>query len=727
MSLPARPLWCLVVSSSLLVVAPHVTLAQQANQQAQQQDPAQLWADFNHYTLIARPELAAAAAQALVERVEPSALLQAVESGTYRNWESTIERAKRVEGLAEAAGALEQKIQQARIAVARNPERIAADIQQLPETGRPYRNAVARLRAAGQYAAPQLLDALRSNENPRLHPYVMSAMVEIGQPLVAPLARALPELQPVTQGQIAQVLAEIGYPFPALPYLKQVLENEQTDPTARSTVQTAYDILLSRSDVPRGLSAADLFLILGEMRYEQATRGEQIQGYDTSEDAGVVWEFSERAGLVPVVVPGPVYGDILAMKAARNALRLNPNLDQALSLHLTANLRRENRLPEGAQDPSYGPDMEPASFYAMLAGPQRLHDVLARALRDRNAPLALDAIEALAKTAGTDALINRGQAQQPLLRALSFPDRLVRFRAAEALANARPQESFPGSDRVVPVITEAIRPGGVRYALVLASTQERLNDLLASVGDQGFEAFGGLSLQDAASETQERPAVDLIVVDIEPQRLGSLLQQTAGDYKLGTVPIVSVTNRDRQISIEEAFGDERRLTAIADTGDAQAIGSAIEEVMTTRSAGIDDALADELAVTALSLLRDIGIGSGGQVYQIAVAEPALITALNDNRDEVVVGAGQVLALIDSPRAQEALARVALETGGDLQIALLNSLGESATHHGNLLSEQLTDQLLQLVEKSDGDTALAAARAHGALTLPTQNAVQLIVR
>src|SRR5690606_10729087 len=121
----------------------------------------------------------------------------------------------------------------------------------------------------------------------------------------------------------------------------------------RQTVQTAYDILMDRSDVPSGLSAAELFLILGQMRYDQATRGEQIQGFDTAENVGIVWEFSQRAGLVPVAVPGPIYGDVLAMKAARNALQLNPDLDQALSLHLMANLRRENRLPQGAQDPSY--------------------------------------------------------------------------------------------------------------------------------------------------------------------------------------------------------------------------------------------------------------------------------------------------------------------------------------------------------------------------------------
>jgi hypothetical protein len=725
MLLTARPLWCLVVSSSLLVSAPDLVSAQAPAGQAAERDVAQLWADFNHFTRIARPELAAAAGEALIERAEPEELLEAVERGTYRNWEATIELGKRTQGLSEVASAVEQRIQQARVGVARDPERIAADIELLPQGGRPYANAVARLRAAGQYAAPQMLQALSDPNRARLHPHVMSAMAAIGQPMAAPLARALPELPAVTQTQVAQVLAEIGYPFPALPYLRETIDNEQTDPTARRSLQTAFNLLVQRSDVPQNLPAAELYLVLGEGRYSQGSRGEAVPGYDASEGVGVVWEYGVRTGLVAVPVPGPVFADVLAMRAAQNALRLNPNLDQALSLYLMANLRRENRMPEGAEDPSYPQDMQPASFYAMLAGPARLHDVLARALRDMDGPLALDAIEALASTAGTDALIAREQAQQPLLRALSFPDRLVRFRAAEALANARPTEAFTGSDRVVPVITEAIRPAGTRYALVIASTQSRVNDLLATVGDLGFEAFGGVTLTDVSSELRARPAVDLMVVDVEAQRMGSLLQQTGRDYMLGAVPIVSVTSRDRQITLQETFGGERRLLSVVDTGDVQTLASAVEQAMATAGPQIDEAMADDLALTALSLLRDIALR--GSVYRVAEAEAALVTALEDPRDDVVVGAAEVLAMINSARAQEAIARTALEIAGDLQVLLLNSLAESATHHGNLVSSQTSDRVLRLIQETDGDNALAAARAHGALSLPTQNAVRLIVR
>ena len=86
-----------------------------------------------------------------------------------------------------------------------------------------------------------------------------------------------------------------------------------------------------------------------------------------------------------------------------------------------------------------------------------------------------------------------------------------------------------------------------------------------------------------------------------------------------------------------------------------------------------------------------------------------------------------LAMLNTADAQAAITRAALNASGELQIMLLESLAESATQHGNLLPGDLTDGVLALVESTTGETALAAAQAHGALTLPTQKAVQMILQ
>ena len=104
-------------------------------------------------------------------------------------------------------------------------------------------------------------------------------------------------------------------------------------------------------------------------------------------------------------------------------------------------------------------------------------------------------------------------------------------------------------------------------------------------------------------------------------------------------------------------------------------------------------------------------------------------AFSDQREQIVRKAGQVLELIDSQVAQLAVAEASLDAvrSEEVRISLLNSLAESAKHFGNKLGRIQLDNLLELIRSSDGDVALAAARAHGALTLPTGNVVEMIVK
>lgn len=700
---------------------------------AQEQAPAALWEDFNHYVLIAKPDLAQATGRALLELVDNQTLLETVESSDRKEWVNVLARAtkmgeadERYASLIDVAGELDSRIQAARVELSRNPERIQSDLELLAQGQRAYRNATQRLGAAGQYAAPQMLAALLDPDQSRLHPYILSAMVTIGQPLVAPLSAALPQLEPASMIQVAQVLAEVGYPQ-ALPAMKEILESPTADPDARQAVLAAYNALLSSTRQTADLSAAQWRLGLGQTQYTTATyAGNQLPGYDPSIQAGLVWTYGPKIGLVPIVVPGEVFGDVMAMRSSRRALELNDGLDAALSLYLMANLRRENRLPPGAVDPSYSSELQTAGFYAMLAGPDRLHDVLARATADGDAELALDAITALAATAGTDALVNRGSAQQPLMTALSYPDRRVRFHAAEALAAVRPSQTFPGAHRVTAVLAEAVRQSDARYAMVLADDQDTVNSLLAVLGDLGFQAFGGLSMADVSEDLNLVPGVDLIVTAVNTDQVVRIHHDTANDYKTGSVPILALLNVEQQIRLGNALGDNTRVSSALISEDTQALRAAVEAASGSYAGEtISTQQSTEFALTALRLLHEVAVDSN--VFNVAEAQPALIQALTDERDEVKIASAAVLALIDDGDAQQALAKAALDTTGDLQLAMLGSLAESATYFGNHLPAGQTDRLLERVGSSSGDLAIAAARAHGALSLPTSNAVKLLTQ
>lgn len=698
---------------------------------AQNQSVADHWEELIHYIQIAKPELALAHGQWLVNEAPEAELLDAVEaSRVAESYEVILERAQNVETTRDMAIKLVKKIQDARFKRARDPERIRQDIQKLAQGERARKNALERLRVAGQFASKELLKTLQNPDESKMHPYVLGAMVTIGRDMVYPLAEALADLEPVAMGQVAEVLGEIGYPR-ALPYLKRVMENEKADAHAKATIARAYMQIAKSQGLTEEITAAQLFLVLGRNFYTAATDGKNvIPGIDEVDDTGVIWVYNIDAGLVDIHVPSAIFGDVLSHRAARAALQLQSDLDPALSLWLMANLRRENRLPEGGKDLSYPPTWHSPMFYLKASQPLRSHDVLERALNDGDAELSRDAIKALGDIAGTDALVNKEGTIQPLLRALGYPDRRVRYESSFTLTNARPKAAFPGSFRVVPVLAEAVRQTEIRYALVIASTQDRYNTLASVLKDSGYSPFGGLSLEASSDELTLKPGIDLIVTDLDADGVTALYEKSIADYKLAAVPMVAVGTEGTVIRLSDTFRGNRRMFPVLFSDDAAKLKPGFEQARLSyvgKEVGADEAA--KYASQSLSLLREI-VMSRDEVYNVLDAQPALLEALSkDSRQAIVQQVGTVLALINTDDSQKALADAALDETRpeDTRISLLSSLAESATHYGSKLNEVQLDNLQKMIGTAKGELGIAAARAFGAHSQPTAKVVDLITK
>ena len=688
------------------------------------------WEDFVHYVRIAKPDLALGEATFLLQQASEGELLDAVEgSRVADSYDQVIQRAMKTETLKDVAAQLAKKIQDARFKRAREPERIKQDIQKLAQGERARVLALQRLRVAGQFASKELLATLLNGDETALHPYVLAAMVSIGRDMVYPLAEALGDLEPVPMGQVAEVLGQIGYPL-ALPYLKRVMENSTNDAHARSIVAQAYNRILKSNALPEDITAAELFLLQAQRYYAAATNpNATLFGIDAVDNTGVIWAYNKDAGLVDIHVPSQVFGDVLSHRAARAALQLKPDMDAALSVWLAGNLRRENRLGNDT-DPSYPPTWHPPIFYLKASAPERAHDVLERALQDGDPDLARDAIAALRDIAGTAKLVNESGTIQPMLKALSYPDRRVRYEAVFALTNARPKEPFTGSFRVVPVLAEAVRQTENRYALVIASSQDRLNQLQSALDSLGYQAFGALSLEQAVDELTLKPGVDLVLTDLEPTGASDLYQQTIVDYKLAAVPFVVMARKVDAPGLNRTFDGNRRVIVTEAGPQADELRAAVELARSSyagKEISADEATA--YASTALGLLRDLTV-SRDEVYNVQDAVPALIEAVNkDNRQEIVKQAGGVLAVLDHADAQATIAAAALDENRpeDTRISLLGSLAESATHFGVRIGTAQLDALHELVGSAQGQLAIAAARAYGALAQPTSKVVDFITK
>src|SRR5262249_36175526 len=141
------------------------------------------------------------------------------------------------------------------------------------------------------------------------------------------------------QQDLARVLDQIGYSS-AMPYLKAILENKDTDATTREIVTRALASIGRRTGVDPTRSAGLLFYQRAERHY----RSDASVVAQRQQPVSPVWDYSRVVGLKAVDTPTAVFGDVMALRTAKRALQLDNSLTPALALWLAANFRQENKL-----------------------------------------------------------------------------------------------------------------------------------------------------------------------------------------------------------------------------------------------------------------------------------------------------------------------------------------------------------------------------------------------
>jgi len=406
------------------------------------------WNDYLHYTKIGRLDLAKGYAQAVLEG-NPDALelltLSEENPQGYAVLLRVIDAAADAE-LVELSGKILDIIEQGRFIRRADPKIIAEEIRRLSSTTRGRLAAVKRLQDAGEYAIVYMLDAMMDNSRKEELPNIIWALPQIGRDAIRPLAAALQTEDVGLKAEIIQAMGKISYPQ-SLPYLKYIIENDESAELRKLANRSIRQTDPAALKVP----AAQLFYQLGEDYYYHAP------SLAPAEDANFanIW-FWDSTGqrLVREKVDKSYFNELMAMCACEWALKADAGFGQAIGLWLAAYCKAEST---GLDMPNYfGPGHADAMTYATTAGPEYLHQALARAIKDKNAYVALCAVEALATTAGEKSLLYRIGPAQPLVQALSFDDKAVRYSAAIAIAAAGPKEDFAESKLVVENLSQAL-------------------------------------------------------------------------------------------------------------------------------------------------------------------------------------------------------------------------------------------------------------------------------
>jgi len=563
------------------------------------------WNDFLHYTKIGRLDLAKGYAQQILgSEPEPVQLLSLSEGNPqgYTILLKVNESTSDAE-LAELSGKILDIIEQGRFIRRADPRIITEEIRRLSGTARGRLSAVKRLRSAGEYAIMYMLDAMADNSRSDELPNIIWALPQIGRDAIRPLVAGLQSQNVPVKGEIIKSLGKIGYPQ-SLGYLKYVVETDDSDELRDLASQSIREIDPAALKIP----AAHLFYRLAENYYYHA---ESLTPMEDAEFANVwFWDLADRR-LVREKVNKSYFNELMAMRACECALRADAGFGRAIGLWLASYFKAEST---GENMPNYfGPGYADAIVYATTAGPEYLHQALERALKDGNAYVALGAVEALANTAGEKSLLYRIGTAQPLIEALTFNDKAIRYSSAIAIAAAGPKEYFVESK---------------------------------------------------------------VVVENLAQALGENSEQVNEDTDLW-----------------------------------------------------NGQLADSYAVRSARVMLKLA-QTENPVIDLSLAQSALINATSDERSEIQILVGLILARLNSPNAQRAIAAMALvETNAmDIRISAFNSLAISAKLNANLLDDEKIDAIYSLVSSQEVDPELrsAAASAYGSLNLPSQKVKDLIL-
>ena len=687
------------------------------------------WDDFMHYAILGRFDLTEQFGQALLD-LSPSAelLLELAESDQYKHSYRSLSLMQGQESLQAIALQVSMLIEEGRSIKRADVNRISMEVKRLSSaTLRGRMLAINRLKDSGEWAVPVMIEALRDPSRQEEYSVIRQALPELGKSAVNPLLVVIQECDNLNVLLVAsEVLGKIGYRS-AIPYMLEVLESDQSA-ELKATALKALN-LIDRSNSSAQMTAAQAFRQLGEDYYNHLA----TLAVPAHQEFANVWFWDDSRGLYREAVGRESFDELMVMRCCESALLLDRNLGSASSLWISGFFRLE---AEGNTYPNYFIENHAdAGTYALNAGPEILHQVLVRALSDNNRPVALMAITALRLNSGQKSLLYSLGSQQPLIEALSYPDREIRFSAALALAGSLPSAPFDRSELVLPILTEALQQKGRLYALIVDGNQQRRTALVGQIQTAGIftEIVSGDSFGGAMEDARRLPSFDLIVLAADIAQPGiaetmSLIQQ---DSRMAYSPVMLIVDSSSLTMAHQMQKQYRFMGVAFEQQTADYIIAEADEILNrNQTRKFTPQLADIYATNAAVVMQNLAV-TNNKVLNLKDGEAALIeAALTEDRTEIQVAATSTLARLDSTAAQRTIVTLALDSQREMPIRqmAMQNLSISAKAFGSLLSMDDIAALYAIVSSKTVDNTLRnlASQAYGSLNLPSAIISQLII-
>lgn len=686
------------------------------------------WRMMVHYFKVVRFDLARQYAErVLAANPDPTVVLALVESPST-GYDLMVKMLRREE-MGDAPSRLLNVADEGRRLKRTDAARIRRNLERLDEGPRAYYHALKDLKYSGPYVVPHALAVLSDPAQEELHLDVRRALGDIGRPAVLPLLAALETPDPRLRKTIIEVLGNIGYHW-AVPALKAIVEDPASSEGHKDAATDAIIKIADRTLLAR--PADQLYLDLAERYYYG-----RIIVADERAPTTDLFEWVKDVGLLYKPVPSVAVNEALAARACADALRTDPSALESVALWASAMIQMESDLedtetPTARQANPFLPENMPTvDFFIRAIGQQHLYRVLDRALRDQNVPVAVRACQALESVANEQFLMlyGEGTVGSPLVTALTYPDQRLRYAAAFALAAIRPTNPFTGAGRVVPVLGEALSLEATKAILLVEPEPDNRNRMQAALDEEGWDVVAVTTGNEGLERAAKMPRVDAVVLSSRTTNVdyGQVISLLRRDHQSAMTPIVVLSWQDDPIPSDQLKADFKYIQTVDPAIGVEELLEAVDQLKRTAGAMIlTDEAARETSLKAARVLQEVAVGS--RIYSARKARAALLQALTDRPDEVVVAVLGALAEIADPEITRAMAAIGTdeERSDTVRVAALESLSRAARLIGNHLRPQQVAAVRSLAGSPNDQLRDAAGQALGGLDLDAAGAARLVL-
>jgi CheY-like chemotaxis protein len=596
------------------------------------------------------------------------------------------------------AGPLSDMLAAAARRNATRAERIERFIAALTRSRDEQAYAVERLREAGPYAVPFLVQALdRPNIPPGDRALIAYNLGRLDRSAVPALLAVLDSSDPRLAADAALALGAIG-DVRAVPLLTYHAAPAARSPIARAARRAVADL----TGRPFEKQPRSPVRVLADEARRYHLHLVRFPG-----DRVVVWQWDEAEKLpVPREVSRSEAEAFFGQRLAHEALRLDP-ADRAAQVVLLSQALEKAVERAGFAALLQG---DPTGTFttALAAGPDVLGQVVRTALADGKMDLAAAAVTALGQVADRELAASGGARVNPLIEALSAPGRRVQFAAARALVLLEPRRPFAGSSRVVPILARFVSNEAAPRAVVIDGNAARGGQLVGFLRELGYDPRLAATGREGFLAAAERADVELILVDSHMTegtwRLLDTLANLRSDARTAGIPLYIVGTLSQQAALDSTMVNYPGVKFLVTPTSA----TLLEQQLGGRPADLTDAERSGYAQEAAVLLAQIASRPGSPFESDLVrAQDGLTIGLNVPTTSVA--ASSAMGDVPSAEAQRGLADVALDPSKDPRARLVAAaqLTRSLQRFGPLVTADQEARFVAALDQ-EADPALRAA-------------------